>query len=168
MKQQIIISGIGGQGVVFMTRVVAEAAMEAGFNVLTSETHGMAMRGGTVVSYVKVGDFKSPLVPRGQADIGLFLHRPNLDIHSGLMKKTGRIFINAPSGNHDSCDATELAKAAGTIVIANLVLLGFAAGTGALFCNAEVLENVIKRISKPRQLETNLQGLRLGLGAAGK
>jgi len=57
MKQQIIISGLGGQGVLFVTRILAQAGMEMGLDVLTSETHGMAMRGGTVLAHVKVGGF---------------------------------------------------------------------------------------------------------------
>jgi indolepyruvate ferredoxin oxidoreductase beta subunit len=166
MKQQIIVSGVGGQGVIFATRVLAEAAMEAGFNVLTSESHGMAMRGGTVVSHVKVGDFKSPLIRRGQADIGLFLNKENLGVHRELMKEEGRIFINTASpGDYGYCDATGLAKDAGAVVVANLVLLGYAVQTEHLFCSAEQIENVIKRISQPRQLELNLKGFMLGLSA---
>ncbi|MDH3344895.1 MAG: 2-oxoacid:acceptor oxidoreductase family protein, partial [Desulfobacteraceae bacterium] len=48
MRQQIVISGVGGQGVLFVTRLLAEAAIMKGFSVFTSETHGMAQRGGTV------------------------------------------------------------------------------------------------------------------------
>jgi indolepyruvate ferredoxin oxidoreductase beta subunit len=164
MKQQIIVSGVGGQGVVFATRLLAEAAMEAGFNVLTSENHGMAMRGGTVVSHVKVGEFKSPLIRRGQADIGLFLNKENLAVHQDLMKEAGRVFINTPSPDNDAhCDATGLAKEAGGFVVANLVLLGYAVQRGNLFCDAELMAQVIKRISQPKQLDLNLKGFRLGL-----
>ena len=166
IKQQIIISGVGGQGVVFATRVLAEAAMEAGFNVLTSENHGMAMRGGTVVSHVKVGAFKSPLIRRGQADIGLFLNPINMDVHRDLMKGEGRIFVNTPSpGKYAHCDATGLAKEAGGVVVANLVLLGYTVQTGNLFCSADLMKNIIKRISQPKQLDLNLKGFRLGLSA---
>ena len=66
MKQQIVVSGIGGQGVLFVTRILAEAAIERGMEVLTSETHGMAMRGGTVISHVKAGPFTSPLIRTGR------------------------------------------------------------------------------------------------------
>jgi indolepyruvate ferredoxin oxidoreductase, beta subunit len=167
VKQQIIVSGVGGQGVVFATRLLAETAMEAGCSVLTSESHGMAMRGGTVVSHVKVGAFKSPLIRRGQADIGLFLNKENLGVHRDLMKGDGRVFVNAASssGEYECCDATGLAKEAGAVVVANLVLLGYAVRTGCLFCTAEQVESVIKRISSPKQLELNLKGFRLGLGA---
>ncbi|MDD5168042.1 MAG: 2-oxoacid:acceptor oxidoreductase family protein [Syntrophales bacterium] len=169
MKQQLIVSGVGGQGVILVTRILAEAAMEAGHDILASETHGMAMRGGTVISHVKVGAFKSPLIRRGQADVGLFLHKMNLDIHGNLMKKEGRLFVNAASVCAcPSVDATGLAKEAGSAVVANLVLLGFAVSTGQLFCSAEVVESVIRRISQPKQLEMNLKGFLLGLTAGGK
>lgn len=166
MKQQIIVSGVGGQGVVFATRLLAEAAMETGHSVLTSENHGMAMRGGTIISHIKVGPFQSPLIGRGQADVGLFLNKENLGVHSDMMKEAGKIFVNsALSGAYEHCDATGLARNAGAVVVANLVLLGYAARTGSFFCTAEQMENVIKRISPPKQLELNLKGFRLGLGA---
>ena len=56
-----------------ITRVIARVAVDRGLAVLTSETHGMAQRGGTVLSTVKVGTFASPLIRAGQADVGLLL-----------------------------------------------------------------------------------------------
>ena len=168
MKQQIIVSGVGGQGVILATRVLAEAAMEAGYGVLTSESHGMAMRGGTVVSHVKIGDFRSPLIGQGQADIGLFLHKMNLDIHGILMKPAGGIYVNTPPPcAHPCVDAIGLAKQAGSTVVANLVLLGYAIAGGRLFCDAGAMEKVIRRISQPKQLDTNMKGFHLGLNANG-
>jgi indolepyruvate ferredoxin oxidoreductase, beta subunit len=167
MKQQIIVSGIGGQGVLFVTRILAEAAIEKGLEVLTSETHGMAMRGGTVISHVKVGPFASPLIRTGQADIGLFLHAGNLEVHRGFLKSGGLIYMNeargAGSGVIAAIDATRIAREHGSLVIANLVLLGFAVRQGGLFCDAAACEAVLKRISPARQLETNLAGFRLGV-----
>lgn len=163
MKQQIIVSGIGGQGVLFMTRVLAEAAVEKGLEVLTSETHGMAMRGGTVISHVKVGDFTSPLIRAGQADVGLFLHAGGLEVHGGFLKPGGLRYVNAPAGETDenAIDATGLAAARGALVVANLVLLGFAVRRGGLFCAAADVEAVLKRISPARQRETNLAAFAL-------
>ncbi|MEN6321678.1 MAG: 2-oxoacid:acceptor oxidoreductase family protein [Syntrophaceae bacterium] len=166
MKQQIIVSGLGGQGVIFMTRVLAEAAMAKGFDVLTSETHGMAMRGGTVISHIKIGNFKSPLIRQGMSDIGLFLNKTNLEVHRDLMKRGGTIFVNTDSaGDYRSIDATDLAKEAGSPVIANLVLLGYAVKEGYLFCSADEIEEVIQRISPPKQREQNIKGIHLGLRA---
>lgn len=165
MKQQLVISGIGGQGVLFATRILAEAAIEMNLEVLTSETHGMAMRGGTVISHVKVGDFTSPLIRMGQADCGLFLHAGGIEVHRGFLAAGGRIFVNAPeSAEGEAIDATAIARDHGSLVIANLVLLGFAVRRGGLFCDAATVEAVLKRISPARQLEGNLAGFRLGLG----
>ena len=91
-KQQIVISGVGGQGVLFVTRLLAEAAIARGLPVLTSETHGMAQRGGSVVSHLKVGDFSSPLIRSGGTidrkynfsafteDVEDF-HQPHVELH---------------------------------------------------------------------------------------
>ncbi|MDO8944269.1 MAG: 2-oxoacid:acceptor oxidoreductase family protein [Desulfobacterales bacterium] len=163
MKQQIVVSGIGGQGVLFVTRILAEAAIEKGLEVLTSETHVMALRGGTVISHVKVGPFTSPLIRAGQADIGLFLHAGNLEVHRGFLKPGGVIYMNAAGGGEIAAiDATRIAREHGALVIANLVLLGFAVRAGGLFCDAATVEAVLKRISSPKQLDLNLEGFRLG------
>ena len=70
IKQQILISGVGGQGVLFVTGLLAEAAINKGLPVFTSETHGMAQRGGSVTSHVRCGrKVFSPLIPEGQADV---------------------------------------------------------------------------------------------------
>jgi indolepyruvate ferredoxin oxidoreductase beta subunit len=163
MKQQIVVSGIGGQGVLFVTRILAEAAVEMGLEVLTSETHGMAMRGGTVISHVKVGPFTSPLIPSGQADIGLFLHAGNMEVHRPFMKPEGLLYVNSAQPGGGAIDATAIAAERGALVVANLVLLGFAVRQGKLFCDAGTVEAVLKRISPEKQLALNLEGFRLGL-----
>ena len=89
MKQQIIVSGLGGQGALTVTRLLAEAAAALGLEVITSETHGMAQRGGTVISMVKVGPFRGPLIPAGAADVGLFLHEKNLGVHRSYLAPGG-------------------------------------------------------------------------------
>ena len=79
--QQLIISGVGGQGILFVTRLLAETAIAAGMPVLTSETHGMAQRGGIVISHLKVGEYTSPLVRPGQADGLLSLKGETVALH---------------------------------------------------------------------------------------
>jgi indolepyruvate ferredoxin oxidoreductase beta subunit len=164
VKQQLIISGTGGQGVLFLTRLLARAGLEMGAEVLTSETHGMAMRGGTVISHVKIGRFQSPLVMRGRADTGLFLHEPNLEFHGDFIKKGGSCIVNAKTeGASLTIDATGSAREIGSLVITNLVLLGYAIKNEALFCDASVVEEVIKKVSQPRNLDMNLRGFEKGL-----
>ncbi|WP_282755730.1 2-oxoacid:acceptor oxidoreductase family protein [Desulfuromonas thiophila] len=164
MKQQIIVSGIGGQGVLLLTRVIAQAALSAGLPVLTSETHGMAQRGGSVLSTIKVGGFASPLIRAGQADVALLLWADNLAVHRPLLKADGALFINsasAPAGC--SCDASALARQIGPAVLANLVLLGCALRQQALFCDAAACRAAIEQLVPARLLAVNLQALDAGL-----
>ncbi len=66
---RIFLTGVGGQGTLLASRLLGEAALAAGINPLVSETHGMAQRGGIVVSTVVLGDLKSPIISPGEADI---------------------------------------------------------------------------------------------------
>lgn len=167
MKQQIILSGLGGQGVLFATRILAETALETGLDVLTSETHGMAMRGGTVISHIKVGGYPSPLIRLGQADLGLFLHEAGLDVHRGYLKKDGVLVCNRPEpGEGLHVPATELARTEGNPQLANLILLGFALERRVLFCRFNQAEAVVRRLSPSRQVDQNLRGLDIGRRSA--
>ncbi|MCX5890729.1 MAG: 2-oxoacid:acceptor oxidoreductase family protein [Deltaproteobacteria bacterium] len=167
MKQQIIVSGLGGQGALTVTRLLAEAAATLGLEVITSETHGMAQRGGTVISMVKVGPFRGPLIPAGAADVGLFLHEKNLGVHRGYLGPDARVFVNsAAPGDYLRVDARKLAEEMGAPVAANLILLGFAAAKDGLFCGVELLERLIEEKLAPRFRDTNLQALRRGVAAA--
>lgn len=94
MNYQIVISGLGGQGVLFVTRVLAQACMDDNKRVLTSETHGMAQRGGTVISHLKVGTFASPLIRPGNADLLLALKQENYPQHRGFLKPDGKALVN--------------------------------------------------------------------------
>lgn len=93
--QQLIISGVGGQGILFLTRILAEAAMGKGMRVMTSETHGMAQRGGVVISHLKAGDFASPLVRPGLADGLIAMKEENVALHRHFLRPGGWIIVNA-------------------------------------------------------------------------
>jgi indolepyruvate ferredoxin oxidoreductase beta subunit len=163
MTMQIAITGRGGQGVLFLTRILTECALELGLEVIASETHGMAMRGGSVISTVKVGPFRGPLIRSGQADLMLVLDEGSMETFSHLLSKNGTPFLNSPtSGSHLSIDATGLAAGMGFPLMANLVLLGFALGHSGLFCDYSLTEAVTDRISPERFRETNLKALKLG------
>ena len=195
--QQIAISGVGGQGILFITGVLAETALELGYGVFISETHGMAQRGGNVISHLKVGGrsplagrpekhsayadqidpgltsdtcFYSPLIRPGQADILLALHPDGLAIHSFYLKPGGATFANLPESLttlKTSLDASRIATELGAPVCANLVLLGFAIGSGQLFCTAQEVEHVLQRLGGSR-VEINLKAFRSGLEQAGQ
>jgi indolepyruvate ferredoxin oxidoreductase beta subunit len=167
MKQQIIISGRGGQGVLTLTRLLAQAAAHQNLEVITSETHGMAQRGGAVVSMVKVGPFRGPLIAAGQADAGLFLQAANLPVHGFYLKPDAAVFVNTPvSGPYAALDAFAMAAALGLAPVSvNLIMLGFAAASGRLFCPPQVFLDLLAQAPPSRFLEANLKAFQAGLQA---
>ncbi len=168
MRQQIVVSGLGGQGVLFLTRVIAESALRRGAAVLTAETHGMAQRGGSVLSTIKIGAFRSPLIVRGAADLGLFLAAENLPVHGPLLRPDGVMLVNtAQVGSWQAVDATAVARQLGSPVIANLVLLGAAVAGDLLGPGRDEVEATIRAISPPGALAGNLEGFHHGLLLAG-
>ncbi len=165
MKQQIIVSGMGGQGVLFLTRIIAETGIGMGLKVFTSETHGMAQRGGSVISTIKIGPFHSPLLRSGQAEAGIFLHPGNLPVHAHFLAPEAPCLVNAPGCDRPGAltlDATALATGLGSPVLANLILLGFGAGLNIFFCGPADFEKTIARLSGERAA-INLEAFRLGL-----
>ncbi|MCP4622012.1 MAG: indolepyruvate oxidoreductase subunit beta [bacterium] len=182
IQQQLIISGVGGQGVLFVTRLLAEAAINKGLPVFTSETHGMAQRGGTVLSHFKVGNFSSPLIRPRQADGLLLLKAENLVAHGNFLKSGGWVVSNAGSDNnqqheiptHD-IDADSLAQEIGNPKAINLIVLGFALGKAAqaadygnrLFCSRTDINDVLKnRFGKNKKmLGASLKALETGYKA---
>jgi indolepyruvate ferredoxin oxidoreductase beta subunit len=167
LRQQIIVSGIGGQGVLFLTRVIAQVAVNRHVPVLTAETHGMAQRGGTVLSTIKIGAFASPLVRSGQADVGLILWEANLPVHLSLLKPDGRLLVNAvDNGPGQRIDASGVARNLGNAVLANLVLLGFALKHQALPFAAEECGLAIEQLAPGKYIEQNLKAFQSGLDYA--
>lgn len=71
MIKSIVIAGVGGQGTLLASRLIGKAALAMDYDVKISEVHGMAQRGGSVITYVRYGDesIKSPIIPLGEADI---------------------------------------------------------------------------------------------------
>jgi indolepyruvate ferredoxin oxidoreductase beta subunit len=163
MKMQIAIVGRGGQGVLFLTRILTEVALEIGLEVMASETHGMAMRGGSVISTLKVGPFKGSLIGSGRAEVMLVLDEGSLETFIHLLSPGGVLYLNATGTSpHPVIDATGLAAAMGSPLMANLVLLGFALEKKKLFCDYPLIESVTGKISPPRFREANLQALKRG------
>lgn len=164
MQQQLIISGRGGQGVLTLTRLLAEAAAAQGLEVITSETHGMAQRGGAVISMVKVGPFMGPLIPLGQADVALFLQASNLPVHTCYLRPGAAVFVNSPlPGAYQAVDALQVAVSlALPPVSANLVLLGFASASDQLFCRADLLSQIITATIPERWRAASLRAFEAG------
>jgi len=167
VRQRIVVSGRGGQGILTLTRILAEAAATAGHEVITTETHGMAQRGGAVLSTIKVGPFHGPLVAAGEAEVGLFLHVESLPVHGHYLRRDAAVLVNTlHQAGQKSVDADGLASRAGEPRAANLALLGYAAGKGLLFAGADVFEAAIRQAIPARYLNGNLAAFRAGLEAS--
>jgi indolepyruvate ferredoxin oxidoreductase beta subunit len=178
-RQQILISGVGGQGVLFVTGLLAEAAINKGLPVFTSETHGMAQRGGTVVSHFKVGDFSSPLIRPFKADGLLVLKDENIAQHGSFLRKGGWAVVNSGDdmeiekiSTASGVDADKLAQEISNPKSVNLIVLGYAlaradqkTGDGInLFCSFADIKRVLRKRfnSRKKLLDTAIQALEAG------
>ena len=176
---QIVISGVGGQGVLFVTRLLAEAAIARGLPVFTSETHGMAQRGGTVISHLKVGEFTSPLINPGKADGLIALKAECMDQHGGYLKPAGWAAVNDPAQTAANApatlyrlDADRVARDIGDPRSVNLIMLGFALADNqtGLFCRLDEVTAVLQERldSKPQRLQASIRALETGAVRATK
>lgn len=189
MKLDIVITGVGGQGIVLASRVLAAAAMHQGFEVRTSETIGMAQREGSVVSHVRIGtNLYGALVPDHSADILLSFElaetaRGLVKLKPGglLLANTGKVVpVSVPLGlstyEEDKIkaslaqktkrvyllDATDTAVKAGSPKTINVVLLGALAAVAQLpFSSDELLKIVLASVPQ-KALEVNRQAFDLG------
>ncbi len=178
MNIQMIISGVGGQGVLLITRIFAQFALEEGYPIIGSEDHGMSQRGGSVMTHLKIGDFNSPLVKKGNADLLLSLEkneayrtlpylRPSI-----RGKRGGLCFINSSDPNYMDprvesylgdkgievhlFPAEDLAKEMGMPQSINIALIGFATAHPRFPFPYEKLRRAIEKITHPRFREVNL------------
>ena len=93
--KNIMIVGVGGQGTLLTSRILGGLAIEAGFDVKISEVHGMAQRGGSVVTYVRYGEaVAEPIVEEGPADILIAFERLEALRYAHFLKKDGILIIN--------------------------------------------------------------------------
>ncbi len=189
MNKDILICGVGGQGTVLASRIIAAAAMEEGNTVHSAETIGMAQRGGSVTSHVRVGEAAfSPLIPFGGADLLLAFEPAEAVRNLKYLKKGGKAVINTAatrpvteslkSTGYDGremtawlqgkCDcvfvnAEEECAPFGSAKFLNIILLGVAEGTGSLGLRREALLEQIGKQVPARFLEINTRAFRRGL-----
>jgi indolepyruvate ferredoxin oxidoreductase beta subunit len=182
----ILISGVGGQGVLLTSKVIAEAALLAGLDVKQSEVHGMAQRGGSVLSQVRFGDkVHSPIVTEGEADLLIgfepletaryvhFLKDDCAVVYNTRAIGTIGVSIGAqqyPSGLDDAIkaraksvlpfDGTRLAIEAGDKRTLNLVLLG--AALSHLPLNEQFVLDAIVNTVPRKVLEINQKAFAAG------
>ena len=166
----VVIAGRGGQGALFLARVIGEAAMHQGLGVRVTETHGMAMRGGSVLGFVRLGDALGPLFRRGTGALLLALHEEEAATGIGYLSPNGTAVVNtdrAAAGMDRTAvevDADGLAESVGHLRSANLALLGAAAARVEGFpLQVASLESAILALGAKNARLNNLEVFRLGL-----
>jgi indolepyruvate ferredoxin oxidoreductase beta subunit len=188
---RIFFTGVGGQGTLLATRLVAEAALEEGLPVLMSEIHGMAQRGGVVESCVVIGSTASPIIADGEADIVIAFEAleaaralPKCNPKTVVITSTARVLpftvatgqsaypdpeaLYQMVGPHVAglirVDADELAGSAGAERSSNVVMIGVLAGTRILPVSRKSFEQALRQILPERLFEPNLRAFDAGYG----
>ncbi|MFP4564644.1 MAG: indolepyruvate oxidoreductase subunit beta [Spirochaetia bacterium] len=185
MKYDIVLAGVGGQGVLSLAAVIARGAMNAGLHVRQSEVHGMAQRGGAVLSHMRISDIDIPsdLIPRGAGDMILSME-PLESLRyleylapEGVLVTSGDPVTNIPSypdleGIYERIrdhkrslivESGRLAKEAGSSRAVNTVMIG--AASKFLPLGPEELESAIREMfaRKGEEIaEANVRAFRLG------
>jgi len=173
-----ILAGLGGQGILFMTKVLAYAAVDKGYKVMGAETHGMAQRGGSVVSHLRLGEVRSTLVRKGAGDVVLALEENEAYRNIPYLKTGGQLYANAAKSTfpreavksylhkrgmvYRSVPASEIAVSLGAPMSANLALLGFFSAYQSHPVSYEELKTTVERISPEPFKAMNLKVLQSG------
>ncbi len=169
----MIFCGLGGQGILFMTKIFARAGLEKGLPTLGAETHGMAQRGGSVVSHLKLGTATSSLVREKTARFLMALEENEAYRNLPFLAQGGTLYVNAGSNGfprkevapyieeqgitYHAFPAQKTAMALGNPMSTNLALTGFfAARESEPFTHDELRETIIK-VSPDRFRENNLK-----------
>ena len=189
MKQDIILAGVGGQGIISIAYVIASAALEEGLEVKQAEVHGMSQRGGAVQSHLRLSRQRiwSDLIPRGEADLIVGVEPLEALRYLDYLRPDGMIiasrvpFVNIrdypdvevllrkirAAPRHLIIDTEKLAKEAGSSRTQNMVLLGAAAGR--LPVKEETLIKFIRALFErhgEKVVAANLKAFELGKAEA--
>ena len=185
--KNIMIVGVGGQGTLLTSRILGGLAISGGYDVKLSEVHGMAQRGGSVVTFVRYGEtVAEPIVEEGQADVIIAFERLEALRYAHFLKKDGALIVNdcridpmpvvigaAKYPDHIiedlkkdhkvyTVNATEESKRLGNPKVFNLIVLGIAAQH--MDFTKEQWYQVIEDTVPPKTVEINRQAFDVGYG----
>ncbi len=182
----IILCGVGGQGTVLASKLIAAAAMAKGMNVMSAETIGMAQRGGSVFSHVRIGnDIHSPMIAKGKADLIIGFEPGEAVRMLPYLKKDGQMIVSSRgvmpvtaslSGTgYDPAQMTEwlgkklnnlmiidtdkACRELGSAKVMNVLLLGAAVHSGALGLTEEEIAVALRKRLPEKLHELNMQAL---------
>jgi len=191
MKNNIILTGVGGQGVITAANILGKAALKAGLNVFVSEVHGMAQRGGSVNCSVRIGDVYGPLVANGTADAIVstepiealrYINYSNnktkiitdinpvipftVSVGSDKYPNLDKVFSELrKNGELYKIDANKIATDVGNIITKNIVLLGSLAASDVLQFKSDLLLSTILENVPSKFKEINRKAFQEGFKA---
>ena len=197
MKEfNIVLAGVGGQGILLAAEILGTAAIKEGLNVRVSELHGMAQRGGAVVSNVRIGEkVLAPTVLEGQAGVLLGFEPletlrnlkfasekalvimsdekiPPTELAAKMMKYPSMEEIvekiHCFTRNVTIVEAAKLAKKAGSILTQNIVLIGALAATEKMPVKNESVVEALRELVPAKHVEINVKAFKLGYEYAKK
>lgn len=147
----VVAAGLGGQGVLKITDILAEVVFRAGYDVKKSEVHGMSQRGGSVSSEVRYGDkVASPMVPAGEADYLVVIDPTQVEVVRGKLKENGVLITTEDI----PVDKLENPRAVNTMLLGALAAhLDFA---------GELWQDVLKKEFGPQLYDLNARMFKLG------
>ena len=186
----ILMVGIGGQGTILASNILGEACLIEGRHVKGAETHGMAQRGGSVESHIRIDGLFGPIIPPGQADLMISFDLLEALRYSHYLKKEGQLVVNnhlvlptsvytqklvAPTEDeiitalkkHTLCllDADKMASDAGSPLSQNVVMLG--AASGSIPLEPESLLEAVRRLVPKKTVEINTKAFEMGRAFGG-
>ena len=179
-KVNILIVGVGGQGTLLASVLLGNLALKKGLDVKLSEVHGMAQRGGSVVTHVKISDetVNSPLIEEGDADVIIAFEELEAYRWLSYLKKGGAMYVNTQqilpmpvimkqaeypekkAGRVKAFDALSIAEECGSVKAVNVVLLG--AASKDLPFDEDSWIKVIEENVKPKFVELNKKAFAMG------
>lgn len=184
--KNILLAGVGGQGIILASKILATGLIQAGYDVKMSEVHGMAQRGGSVTTQVRYGEkVYSPIIGKGQADVLVSFETMETGKWLEFLKPSGKVVVNEfeiPSAPILACEAEypqgviaalkekvdvtvfragELAESLGNVRTANVIIVG--ALVKAMGLTDIDWDKVIKETVKERFVDINLKALKLGM-----
>lgn len=187
-----LLCGVGGQGTVLASRLIAHCAMKQGKFARTAETIGMAQRGGSVVSHVRIGDAQSALIPQGGAELLIAFEpceavralpyltedatvvvatraiQPITGALSGKRFDPGEMidYLKKRAARVICVDGDAIAREVGSAKVLNVALLGAASASGALSVTLGEIEDALAEKLPPKVLAMNHTALALGANCA--
>ncbi|MCR4599768.1 MAG: indolepyruvate oxidoreductase subunit beta [Acetatifactor sp.] len=185
MSKSIILCGVGGQGTILASRLIASAAMKKNLPIKTAETIGMAQRGGSVFSHLRIGEADTPLIAKGQADLIIAFEPGEAVRQLPFLRKGGAVVVSCRpvmpvsamigKSTYDAnamltylkenvehltiVDADQAAKDLGSAKTLNVVLLGAAIRSGELGLDEEEIVKAMKERIPEKLWNMNLQSL---------